>query len=260
MLFITSLRGLAGFYTDYLWFDSLGFSGVFERVLGAKIALALIFTGLFFVLCWVNLWIADRIAPRFRPPGPRKSSSSATTSSSGGAPGWSASCVSLLFGLIAGVGMSSQWNDWILFTHRVDFGQKDPLFHTDVGFYVFQLPFLRFLVNWLFAAVLIVLIITAVAHYLNGGIRVQTPGPAGDAAGQGPPLGAARRARAVEGAPATTCSATGSTFSTRGFVNGAGYTDVKAQLPAINLLILISLSARPSCSSSTSGGAGGCCP
>ena len=33
------------------------------------------------------------------------------------------------------------------------------------------------------------------------------------------------------------------TFSTRGFVNGAGYTDVKAQLPAINLLILISFGA-----------------
>jgi uncharacterized membrane protein (UPF0182 family) len=64
VLFITSLRGLAGFYTDYLWFDSLGFSGVFKHVLGAKIALALIFTGIFFVLCWVNLWIADRIAPR----------------------------------------------------------------------------------------------------------------------------------------------------------------------------------------------------
>ena len=27
VLFITSLRGLAGFYTDYLWFDSLGLLG-----------------------------------------------------------------------------------------------------------------------------------------------------------------------------------------------------------------------------------------
>ena len=33
------------------------------------------------------------------------------------------------------------------------------------------------------------------------------------------------------------------TVSTRGFVDGASYTDVKAQLPAINLLLLISLAA-----------------
>ena len=33
------------------------------------------------------------------------------------------------------------------------------------------------MVDWLFAALVIILLITAVAHYLNGGIRVQTPGP-----------------------------------------------------------------------------------
>ena len=33
------------------------------------------------------------------------------------------------------------------------------------------------------------------------------------------------------------------TVSTRGFVDGAGYTDVKAQLPAINLLLLISVAS-----------------
>ena len=67
---ITSLRGIAGFYTDFLWFDSLGQSDVFRGVLGAKVALAAIFTGAFFLLLWVNLVIADRMAPPFRPAGP----------------------------------------------------------------------------------------------------------------------------------------------------------------------------------------------
>ena len=48
------------------------------------------------------------------------------------------------------------------------------------------------------------------------------------------------------------------TFSTRGFVNGATYTDVKAQLPAINLLILISFAAAV-LFIVTSGGGAGCC-
>ena len=59
----TSMRGIAGFYTDYLWFDSLGLAGIWRGVLGAKTALALIFIGIFFVLMWANLFIADRIAP-----------------------------------------------------------------------------------------------------------------------------------------------------------------------------------------------------
>ena len=76
---------------------------------------------------------------------------------------------------IAGIGVSSQWQEWILFTNRRTFGVKDPQFHKDVGFYVFQLPFIRFIIDWLFAGLVIVLLVTAVAHYLNGGIRFQSP-------------------------------------------------------------------------------------
>ncbi|HEY8057423.1 MAG TPA: hypothetical protein VID94_01665, partial [Acidimicrobiales bacterium] len=39
-LLITSLRGIAGFYTDYLWFESLGKANAFRTILGAKITLA----------------------------------------------------------------------------------------------------------------------------------------------------------------------------------------------------------------------------
>ena len=42
---------------------------------------------------------------------------------------------------------------------------------------MFKLPFLSFVVDWLFASLLIILIVTTVAHYLNGGIRVQPPAP-----------------------------------------------------------------------------------
>ena len=58
---------------------------------------------------------------------------------------------------------------------RRKFGIKDPQFHKDIAFYVFRLPFLQFVAGWTFAALLVVLIVTAVFHYLNGGIRLQTP-------------------------------------------------------------------------------------
>src|SRR5437899_4323495 len=71
-ILLTSLRGIAGFYTDLLWFDSLGYRGVFTGVLGAKATLTVLFSVIFFVVLWVNLFIADRLAPRFRPAGPEE--------------------------------------------------------------------------------------------------------------------------------------------------------------------------------------------
>ena len=62
-LFFTSIRGLAGFWTDYLWFDSLSLSSVWASVLWAKIGLGLLFTAIFFVAIWISLFIADRLAP-----------------------------------------------------------------------------------------------------------------------------------------------------------------------------------------------------
>ena len=59
IVLIVSLRGIAGFYTDYLWFDSLGFSSVWRRVLLTKFALAGIFMGFTFLLLWTNLYIAS---------------------------------------------------------------------------------------------------------------------------------------------------------------------------------------------------------
>src|SRR6185369_2960002 len=70
LVLLFSLRGLAGFYTDYLWFDSLGQGGTFGSLLGAKIVPALVFTAVFFVLMMVNLVLADRLAPKLRQLGP----------------------------------------------------------------------------------------------------------------------------------------------------------------------------------------------
>ena len=69
-ILLTSLRGIARFYTDYLWYDSLDQAGVWRGVLGAKAGLAALFMAVFFVLAWVNLQIADRIAPPYRLSGP----------------------------------------------------------------------------------------------------------------------------------------------------------------------------------------------
>src|SRR3546814_12625316 len=70
LFLVMSLRGIAGFYTDYLWFDSLDRASVWRGVLGAKIALDVIFTGTFFLIMWTNLGIPNHLAPPVRRQGP----------------------------------------------------------------------------------------------------------------------------------------------------------------------------------------------
>jgi uncharacterized membrane protein (UPF0182 family) len=237
---VTSLSGIARIYTDYLWFDSLDLNSVWRTVLGAKAALAAIFISVFFLMMWVNLVLADKFAPGLRPAGPEEELLERYHDVVDRRAGLIRVVTSLVLAVVAGAGASSQWNDWILFTNRVDFGIKDQLFNTDIGFYVFQLPFLTFVVSWLFAALLIVLIVTAVAHYLNGGIRLQTQGERVSPQVKAH-LSVLLGILALVKAGDYWLQRYELTLSTRGTVDGATYTDVNAQLPALYLLLMVAL-------------------
>src|SRR5258708_5912392 len=135
VLFV-SLKAIATFYTDYLWFRSIGQTKVWRTVLGTKAGLSVVFIGAFFVLLWVNLLIADRIAPRFRPNGPEEELVERYHELIRGRTGLVRTIVSLLFAIIAGASASGEWNSWLLLRNRKSVGIKDPEFHEDVGFYV----------------------------------------------------------------------------------------------------------------------------
>ena len=242
LILLFSLRGLAGFYTDFLWFDSVDQGGTWRALLSAKVVPALVFTVVFFVIMLANLLIADRLSPKYRSMGPEDELVERYQQFVSPYQGRIRVGVSLFFALIAGVGVASQWQQWVLFTNRVDFGVKDAQFDQDVGFYVFQLPFLRFIADWLFAGLVIVLLVTAVAHYLNGGIRFQSPfqrvTPQVKAH-----LSVILAVMALVKTAQYYLDRFNLNFSDRGVVTGAAYTDVKAQLPALNLLIFISIVA-----------------
>ncbi len=239
---MVSLRGLASFYTDFLWFDSLGHRDVFTSVLGAQVVLVVLFAVLFFGSLYGNLVIAERLAPAVRPPGPEEELLVHYHLIVGSRGRLLRLGVSVLFSLIAGFGVSDKWQEWLLYTNRVDFGIEDAQFGRDIGFFIFQLPMLTFVVGWLFSTLAVTLVITSISHYLNGGIRFQTIGERVKPqvkAHLSVLLGAIALVKAAD----YWLARFELTTSTRGVVDGASYTDVKAELPATNLLILISLLA-----------------
>src|SRR5205085_7699132 len=141
VVLLFSLRGLAGFYTDYLWFDSVGFGGTWRQLLLAKFVPAAVFTVVFFGAMLANLVIADRLAPGMRSAGPEDELIERYQRVVAPYQGRIRVAVAAFFALIAGGSVSGQWQQWILFRNRVDFHVKDPQFHKDVGLYVLTLPF-----------------------------------------------------------------------------------------------------------------------
>ena len=243
VILLLSLRGLARFYTDYLWFKEVGFGNTWRRLLSAKAVPSLIFSTIFFVILLANLIIADRLAPRYRSAaGPEDEIIERYRTYVAPYSGRLRVLVALFFALVMGGGVSAEWRSWILFQNSVNWGVKDPQFHKDIGFYVFRLPFLEFVVGWVFAALLVVLIVTAVFHYLNGGIRLQSPWQ------RVTPqvkvhLSVILALMALTKTVQYYLARYELVFSRRGFVDGASYTDVHAQLPALNLLMVISIAA-----------------
>lgn len=231
----------AGIYTDYLWFDSVDHTSVWSGILQTRILLAVAFTGAFFVVLLTNLIVADRLAPRSLG-GAEDEMLQRYQEMFSAASGKGRLAVSAAFALIAGAGVSSRWTEWMLFSNSVDVGIEDPLHGVDLGFYMFRLPFLSFVADWAFASLIIVLILTGIAHYLNGGIRVQQPMQRVTPqvkAHLSVLLGALALVRAFD----YWLQRYELTISTRGTVDGALYTDVETKLPAISLLMLISVFA-----------------
>ncbi|HEX3424573.1 MAG TPA: UPF0182 family protein [Acidimicrobiales bacterium] len=242
IVLIFSLRDIADFYTDYLWFSELKFTSVFRGVLVVQVLLAVFFCLLFFAVMWGNLIISDRLAPKFRPTGPEDEIVQRYREAVGPHAGKVRIIVAAVFAFFTGIGTRSQWNNWVLFRHSTSFGVKDPQFGKDVSFFVFKLPFINFVVTWIFVAIVITLVVSVVFHYLNGGIRVQSPVQRVTPqvkAHISVLLGALALVKAV----GYWYQRYSLDLSTSHVVDGATYTSVHANLPALRILIVIAVLA-----------------
>src|SRR5439155_1721643 len=124
-----------------------------------------VFPALLFVLMYVNLWIADRIAPAFRPLGPEEEIVERYHEVVGARGGLVRTAIAGLFALIAGPGAASHWNEWILFRNHVPFHIDDAQFGRDIGFFVFQLFLVSILIRgWILPVLAVGLwVLTSVA-------------------------------------------------------------------------------------------------
>jgi len=235
-----SARSLANFYVDLLWFGSVDQSSVFWTSLGSKAFLGAFFSLGFAAVAFISLTLAERLGPSDLPIGPEREVVERYRLLVGNRTRLLRLAVSVVFGLMVGLPAIAQWQEWLLFRNSQSFGTSDPLFDVDVGFYVFRLPFLTFVIDWAFAALVLITMLTAALHFVNGAIRIQTPSER-ITRGARVQLSILFALLALIKAADYWLQRFELTVSSRGVVQGATYTDVKAELPAINLLIMVSL-------------------
>ncbi|MDI2128036.1 UPF0182 family protein [Yinghuangia seranimata] len=166
----------ANFWTDWLWYKSVGYGNVFTTKLWTRLGLFLVFGVLMAAAVGLNMYFAYRLRPQFRGMSLEQQSLDRYRSALAPFRVWILAGLSVIVGIIAGTSAAGHWSTWLLFVNGVSFGVKDPQFHKDVSFFAFDLPFYRFLVDFAFIAVVVGLIVAVLTHYLYGGLRVQSPG------------------------------------------------------------------------------------
>jgi uncharacterized protein len=242
LVLLASMRSLASIYTDGLWFSSVGYHNVFSTLLVIKLGLFGVFGAIFFLVMWVNLVVCDRLAGPAVGMGQEDELVRRYQQIVRPYAGRVYVALAFVMALIAASGTIGEWQNWILFRHGGNFGVKDPQFHKDVGFYIFKLPFMSFVVDWTLAILFVTLAVTIVFHYLNGGIvpqrgipRVRPPVKAH--------LSVLLALIALTKAAGYVLQRWSLVNAQDGYVNGAGYADVHARLPAQELLVVISIFA-----------------
>jgi hypothetical protein len=240
ILVFTGIPSFAEFYTDWLWFEELGYEQVFLKSLSAQATTGLAVGAVVFVILWLNLRLSLRLLRRREfaiatPDGPR-----IITVDTGRLRSLiyaAAFVAAVLIGLYS----ASSWATWLYAIHATPFGRTDPVLGRDIAFYLFRLPMLE-LVHGI-ALTTIILTIGGV-----GGAHVAAGNLALDPLRGVIASPTAKRHLSLLAAALFIVLAFGAWLriphlltEQSGVVFGASYVDVHARMPAYRLLSVAAL-------------------
>ncbi len=251
-VFLPATAGAAStFYTDLVWFVDVGQPAVFWTRFWSELGIGLAFGVSAFAILYANLVIARRLRPAVTPTAwpagvaltPQQQLEGTLVRVRAAVDpfaGWVMLIAAVVLAWGIGASMSTDWQTFRLALSGSTFGVPDAHFGLDVGFFVFTLPALRLMSDWLFGVLVLTLVATLLVHLYEGGIR-----PTERLQGFDPHvkahvsvlLGLIVASKAFD----YWLSIYELDFSPRGQVLGASYTDVNAQMPAYSILIVIAI-------------------
>ena len=245
LLIVMIVSGIASIYIDVIWFKSVEFVSIFWKILLTKGVVIVFFAALFFILSYINLSFARRFAPEFKVEIDQneyerpeiqlfKSLQNIQVDKK----------FVLLFSLIAALFMgfseNASWEKILIYFNRTSFGVTDPIFNKDIGFYMFSLPFLEFVRNWLFFSLTIITVVVGAIYVVKRAITLENKKIIMDAPVKlhlSLLIGIILILKSGE----YWLNTFKILYSTRGIIFGAGFTDVHANLLALRILMILAL-------------------
>ncbi len=233
------------FYTDFLWFSSLSATTVFTTQLAARIGLFVTFG----VVLAGAVYLSLRIAYRLRPPVRRTNLDSELLIQLRDNLDRRSRLMMVLpaavLGVLGGVVAAAQSNTFLAWIKATEFGTPDAVFNIDASFYVFHLPWWRFVLGYLMFAAGAALIGSFLVHFLTGAMNAAAFRGTGNVTSVGKP---AQRQVSVLLGLGLALYAVHSFLERYGYLTtqnslftGVNYTDATARIPASLIIAAIAL-------------------
>ncbi len=229
------LGGAVNLITDVMWYDALGRRDVLTTRLWAQIALFGIGFAAMLGPALLSVWLAGRIAPQ----APVRQLGGVEMPDASRWIGLALVVVAVLLALGSGAAWSGTWETVLLFFNGGEWGTTDPTLGRDIGYYVFDLPFWRFLLGWATTTLIVIGLLTLgayAARALRWQFRLTAPVRAH--------LSVIGALFLVVIAASYQLDISELAYSTRGVggsVQAATYTDMNAQVPAYTILTVVAL-------------------
>ncbi len=224
-------------YADWLWFQEVGYSALFTRILFAKTLVGLTSGVLLGLLLYANLKVAAKPLSAFRYS--RQDNVIELPPVELFDPLFKRLLIPgvLLVAFLALPQALARWEPFLLFFNPTPFGVGDPQFGLDLGFYIFRLPALVAVYHWAMFALGLCFVATAAVYLLYRGIEY---GPRGIFLSE-----RARRHLLILLAALLAVKAGGYfldgfelLYTSHGAAFGASYADIYARLPALRVLTI----------------------
>ena len=238
---------------DWLWFSSVGYVGVFWTIFTTRVVLFFAMLAVASGVYWLSGWLALRFArePAIPPPGGPAPGSGQQSAMALVGHALSpvperllVAGIALLFGLLTAAIELSNWDLVLRFLHQVPYGQTDPVFGKDLGFYLFSLPAYIAFVNWLMLLLFFSAAIAAFIYATHGDIAFGPLRLSPAALSHGSAL---LGLFFIVKASSYALDRFQLLYSDNGVVVGAGYTDLHVRLPVLWLLMALAAAASVVC-------------
>ena len=172
VVLVVGLLVLSQLWTQVLWFDQLGFGKVLWTQWGTRVVLFVVGVLVMAGAVAASLQYAYRARPVYAPSSTERANLDQYREAIEPLRRLVMIVGPLVLGLFGGGAAAQRWQTVQLFLHRQHVGQVDAQFGIDLGFYMFTLPLLRFIVSFLMTATVLSIVGAVATHYLYGGLRI----------------------------------------------------------------------------------------